>query len=279
MNKEISLTEKQRENKKEDKRALKKFAGISALAFLVGIAVGVGGAVLGDMLTEGAAGEKLMLILEKIAVYGGYVVTTALLLASIVLYKRSRAEYTAWDEENEDILCGIETKLSYVLWFSNLLMFGSYFFFTVGVWAVDIADIKHTVAGNETMYWTSLGLVFLHLVYAMTAACIIQQKTVNLSKEISPEKSGSVYDMKFQDKWMEHCDEAERYTAYKCSFKTFKTMQLVGMVLWIVCLVGQVSFGTGAFATVIVTVFLLIQTSVYSVQGIYFAKHPSEVMK
>ena len=44
-------------------------------------------------------------------------------------------------------------------------------------------------------------------------------------------------------------------------------------------LIGQMIFGTGVFATIIVTVFMIIQISVYSVQGIYFAKHPSEVMK
>ena len=117
------------------------------------------------------------------------------------------------------------------------------------------------------------------MAYALIAACLIQQKAVNLSKEINPEKSGSIYDMKFQDKWLESCDEAERYTVYKCSFKTFKTMQMVGMILWVICLIGQLSFHTGVFATIIVTVYLMVQISVYSVQGIYFAKHPSEVMK
>ena len=102
---------------------------------------------------------------------------------------------------------------------------------------------------------------------------------MNLEKEINPEKKGSIYDMKFQNKWLENCDEAERYMTYKCSFKTFKVMQTVGVVLWQICLVGQIAFGTGAFATIIVTIFMIIQTSVYSVQGIYFAKHPSEVMK
>ena len=117
------------------------------------------------------------------------------------------------------------------------------------------------------------------MAYGIVAASVIQQKGVNLSKEINPEKKGSVYDIKFQDKWMENCDEAERYTVYKCSFKTFKTMQIVGIVLWLVCLLGQMFLKTGVFATIIVTVYLIVQTSVYSVQGIYFAKHPSEVMK
>ena len=165
------------------------------------------------------------------------------------------------------------------MWFSNLIMFGSYFFFATGVWAADLVEIKGALKQDATGFWFSLGAVFLHMVYALIVSCIIQQKAVNLTKEINPEKRGSIYDTKFQDKWLENCDEAERFATYKCSFKTFKVMQLTGMVLWVICLIGQLIFGTGVFATIIVTIFMIIQTSVYSVQGIYFAKHPSEVMK
>ena len=177
------------------------------------------------------------------------------------------------------MLQGIETKLSFGLWFSNLILFGSYFFFAVGVWAVELADAESAIQMDEAGFGLSIGVVFLHMAYALAASCIVQQKLVNLTKEINPEKKGSIYDMKFQDKWLENCDEAERFAVYKCSFKTFKIMQLTGMILWLICLIGQMIFDTGVFATIIVTVFMIIQTSVYSVQGIYFAKHPSEVMK
>lgn len=273
------LTEKQQENKREDKKAFGKFAVTLVLAFVIGIAVGIGSSILRDVMEDASLKEAILDVVKGIAVYGGYVFTTVLLIISIVLYKKSRREYSTWDEEDEDVLCSIETKLSYVLWFSNLILYGSYFFFSVGVWTTDWLDMKAALEQDSTIFWISLGAVLLHIVYAMAAACIVQQKTVNLSKEINPEKTGSIYDMKFHDKWMANCDEAERYAAYKCSFKTFKTMQMVGVVLWLVCLIGQIFFGTGAFATIVVTVFMLIQTSVYSVQGIYFAKHPSEVMK
>ena len=273
------LTEKQQENEREDKKAFGKFAITLILAFVIGVGCGVGSGFLKDILGEASIMEAFLGVLKKVAIYGAYVYTTVLVIVCIVLYKKSRAEYTAWDEEDEDVLCGIETKASYVLWFSNLILYGAYFFLSAGIWAVDLTEAKSTLEYNATGFAVSILAVLLHIAYALVAACAIQQKTVNLSKEINPEKSGSVYDMKFQDKWLENCDEAERYTAYKCSFKTFKTMQLVGVVLWLICLIGQMSFGTGAFATIIITIFMIVQVSVYSVQGIYFAKHPSEVMK
>lgn len=273
------LTEKQQENKKEDKKALGKFVLILLLAFVIGIAVGFGSSVLKDLLEASMLREAFLEILSMAAIYGAYVYTTILLICSVVLYKKSREEYTAWDEEDEEVLCSIETKLSYVLWFSNLILYGSYFFLSVGIWATDYMKAENAVEQDAVGFLVSLIVVLLHIAYAIVAGSLIQQKVVNLSKEINPEKSGSVYDMKFQDKWLETCDEAERYTAYKCSFKTFKVMQIVGVVLWLICIIGQMSFQTGPFATIIMTIFMIIMVSVYSVQGIYFAKHPSEVMK
>lgn len=273
------LTEKQQENKKEDKKAFKKFFGVLVLAFFIGIIVGIGSAFIGDVLENQPVKDAFLTALQYLAMYGGYFFTTVLLIVSIVLYKKSRKEYIAWDEEDEEVLEGMETKISYVIWFSNLIMFGSYFFFATGVWAADLVEIKGALKQDATGFWFSLGAVFLHMAYALIVSCIIQQKAVNLTKEINPEKRGSIYDTKFQDKWLANCDEAERFAVYKCSFKTFKVMQLTGMVLWVICLIGQMIFGTGVFATIIVTLFMIIQISVYSVQGIYFAKHPSEVMK
>lgn len=277
---ESKMTEKQRENKKEDKKAFGKFAVILTVAFIMGIVIGVGSVILADVMMEKSSVKEMLLsLLRGVAIYGGYVVTTILLLPCVILHIKCRQEFDAWDEEDEDVLADIEIKQSYVMWFSNLILYGTYLFLSLGVWAMGIGNTGYSPEYDTNSYLIALGAVFLHMVYGLIAACIIQQKAVNLSKEINPEKIGSVYDVKFQDKWLANCDEAERFTVYKCSFKTFKTMQITGLILWIICLISQMTFGTGAFATIMVTIYLLIQTSVYSVQGIYFAKHPSEVMK
>ena len=272
-------TQKQLENTKEDKKAFKKFIWILIGAFVVGIFIGAGMSALKTALIGSSVKVTFLKILSIAAVYGGYLFTTALLIACIILYKKSRKEYAAWDEEDEEVLSRMETKISFVLWFSNLILYGAYFFLAVGIWATDIMGENEALEPDITGLLIALGAVFLHMIYGIVASSVMQQKGVNLGKEINPEKKGSVYDMKFQDKWMESCDEAERYTVYKCSFKTFKTMQIVGIVLWLICLLGQMFLKTGVFATIMVTIFLIVQTSVYSVQGIYFAKHPSEVMK
>ena len=274
------MTERQQENKREDKKAIGKFILIMIMAFGIGIGVGAGGVGLKLMFETSAVMEAMKELLASASVYGAYVYTTTLSLVSFVLYRKCRKEYTAWDEENEEVLCGMETKLSYVMWFSNLIMIGSYFFLSVGVWATDLPGVKENLSKEDGKAWILMFLaVVLHIIYALIASCVIQQKAVNLIKEINPEKNGSIYDMKFRSKWLETCDEAERYATYKCAFQTFKVTQMVGIILWLVCIIGQMMFDTGVFATIIISIFMLIQTSVYSVQSIYFAKHPGEVMK
>ncbi len=267
--------EKQQYNKQEDKKALGKLLPMMLLALLAGVLIGFVGGFLGHLM-ESSVMESCLTVLRYAAIYGGFVYTICLAIVSGVLCRKSRVEYTAWDEEDEAVLNAIETKLAYALWFSNLILYGSYFFFSVGVWATDIAKGWDS---PEDIPVIGLAAVFLHMTVALVVGSVIQQKTVNLVKEINPEKSGSVYDMKFYNKWLDTCDEAEKYMAYKCAYKSFKVMNVAGVILWIVCLVGQMSFGTGAFATIIVTIFLLVMISSYSVQTIYFAKHPSEVMK
>lgn len=49
-------------------------------------------------------------------------------------------------------------------------------------------------------------------VFLLSCACVIfaQQKAVDLERRMNPEKHGSVYDAKFQKKWLDSCDESER---------------------------------------------------------------------
>lgn len=277
--KKPELTEKQQENQIQDKKALKKFLLLLLCGVLAGFAAGVGSRVLGDaikgdgILGNAIKGDGLQNIWQKLvrlfSIYGAYVYTTVLVILSRVFYKKARTLFHTWQEDDEVTMNEIDKRVSYVTWFSQLILYGSYFFLAVGAWAADLTHVKAALETQGNLFWIAFPAVIVHMVYALVAGCIIQQKAVNLEKEINPEKQGSVYDRKFQDKWLDSCDEAERYTIYRCSFKTFKVMQNVGIFLWLICLIGQISFGTGVFATVMVTVYLIVQTSVYCLYGIH----------
>lgn len=65
----------------------------------------------------------------------------------------------------------------------------------------------------------------------MAEVVIIQQKSVDCVKIMNPEKTASVYDMKFQKKWLETCDEAEKIIVGKCAFKAFNITNSMCSVL------------------------------------------------
>ena len=44
---------------------------------------------------------------------------------------------------------------------------------------------------------------------------------VDAAKKTNPEKTASVYDTKFQKKWLDSCDEAEKIMIGKCAFKAY----------------------------------------------------------
>lgn len=79
----------------------------------------------------------------------------------------------------------------------------------------------------------------------MAEAIIIQQKCVDTAKQTNPEKKASVYDMRFQKKWMEDCDEAEKIMIGKCAFKAYSATNVVCTVLAIVLAVCALLFDIG----------------------------------
>ena len=61
-----------------------------------------------------------------------------------------------------------------------------------------------------------------------------QQRVVDLTRRINPEKQGSVYDLRFQKKWLASCDEAERQRIGQAAYSSFLVTSRTAMVVWIV---------------------------------------------
>jgi len=85
--KQNGLSEKQQENRMEDKKAFGKFVLALLLAFVVGLGVGLGSVFLKNVLEENSVKEAIVSLMRGAAIYGGYVFTTGLLIACVVLHK------------------------------------------------------------------------------------------------------------------------------------------------------------------------------------------------
>ena len=217
--------------KSENRKALPKFALTMAGSLLLG---GVLGFVIGCSrvfgLEAAALTEGLNGILAAVTPWGIPVTSVLTLGACFFLYRSAAKKYAAWGGGDEDETSeSIETALSWVLLLSAVqLIFNFFFFAAFCVYCID-ADISAlTYVG---VFVLSCGLVIF-----------AQQKTVDLERKMNPEKHGSVYDTKFQKKWLDSCDESERQQIGQACYRAYIVASRFCLGLWLVLVMLSMVF-------------------------------------
>ena len=106
---------------------------------------------------------------------------------------------------------------------------------------------------------------------------IIGQKCVDAAKQINPEKKASIYDMKFQKKWLEDCDEAEKLLIGQCAFKAYSVTNKVCAVLAGILAVSALLFNIGFLPSLVVCLIWIINHSVYCTEAIRYSKAGNKI--
>ena len=106
---------------------------------------------------------------------------------------------------------------------------------------------------------------------------MIQQKCVDTAKQTNPEKKASVYDMQFQKKWLEDCDEAEKLMIGKCAFKAYAATNAVCTVLAIVLAVCALVFDIGFLPSLTVCLVWIVNLSVYCKEAMRYSKAGNKI--
>lgn len=162
------------------------------------------------------------------------------LAVCLPIYFSGKKQLAAWDGENEAVSGEVEAKLSVAVWITGLGIVLAFFLL-----AAMFAGFVHN-AGTPRMMPKPLFLGGLAaFLLNLFAPIILQQKLVDLTKRLNPEKKGSVYDTKFQKKWYESCDEAERAVIGQCAMKAYQAMCRVCLGLWAVFALGGMFFDWG----------------------------------
>lgn len=275
----MELNEKQKENKREDKKAFKKYILIVLCSMLAGFVIGMGSMMLsnGSFLSGLAVPRH---VLELFSVYGGIVATILIEIVLCVFYRQTRTMFKDWDGEDEAVLERMEVKITLALWLTTLAVFLSYFFMPFGSYMSVISKKEFFATNGPELMSAVHGFVSIgSILFTMILMNRAQRKFVNLEKEINPEKSVSAYELKFQQKWMEESDEAEKFVVYKSAYKAYSTTKIVCSVCWIISVIGLLMFDTGFLPMILVLAIWFTLYTVYNMQTIYYTKHPSEVMK
>ena len=205
--------------KKENRNALKKF-------LLVMLAAGIVGGVFGFLAGFAAyhnLGERMVdtlnTFLAAIAPWGIPTTSVVLLGAAWWQYRGAKKQCAFWDGEEENVVDMAEGQLNGVLLLTTIQILLNFFFFAAAV-----------------VYWepgtlTILAVIGMFLA-SILAIILIQQRVVDLERQLNPEKQGSIYDLKFKKKWFNSCDEAEQKQIGQAAYKAYNTVNAICPILW-----------------------------------------------
>lgn len=212
--------------KRDNRKALPKYLLILFVAAIFGGILGFAAGWVGhDNISEAIAA----------AVVGGLTAAApwALLATSVVslalilwLYRGAKGLFTGWDGENDDVMDRADEKLNWALLLAAAQFVLDMFFFAVAQSGKNMAAL-----------WSVL--FFLISIFLIVFA---QQKIVDLTRRMNPEKQGSVYDVKFKKKWFESCDEAEQKQIGQAAYKAYNVVSTACPILWATLLMLSYAF-------------------------------------
>ncbi|MDO4306501.1 MAG: DUF3169 family protein [Eubacteriales bacterium] len=86
---------------------------------------------------------------------------------------------------------------------------------------------------------------------------------VKYLQKICPEKYGDPTSLKFQEQWLQSCDEAEREIIYQASYKSYLTTTKFTALLLIISMLCHLIWDTGIMAVLMVCLMQLVMTISY----------------
>lgn len=246
--------------KLENRRVLPRF-----LITLLGAAIlgGVAGGLLSSgqaKLLAGGVQAAVNQVMTAITPWGILISGVILLGTAFGFYRSARKIYRRWDGEDEAAAGAAEEKLSYVLLLSSVEMVIGFFFLSA----------SNLYAGGDPM---GILLVVAEFIAAAVAIVVLQQWTVDLTKTMNPEKRGSVYDLKFQRKWLESCDEAQRGRVFEASYHAFRAVNRTCVALWLALILLGFLFDFGLMPSFMVLVIWGVSQVSYTLAAIRMGKH------
>lgn len=208
---------------RDNRKSWPKFVAVLIVALFAGGALGT---AVTWIMENPSLDEVIRHLGVALGACAPWIVLCALLFwaGSMVCYRRGKAAFASWNGEDEDVPDSAEHLLSWsILWATAAQ------FFAFGGFSVVVSLIPLGYADYLSLLAAIAGLLAVTFLVLFT-----QQRVVDLTRRINPEKQGSVYDFKFQKKWLASCDEAERQRIGQAAYSSFLVTSRTAMVVWIV---------------------------------------------
>lgn len=249
------MNEHTTETRSANRRALPKFLLTVLCAALVGGVFGFCGAYFGlDGLSAGLgrAGEFFSMHVAPWLLLACAVVQP---LVCVPMYRRAKRRLAGWDGEDEAVSDAADRDLSILTWVAG--MFALATLFLMG------AAYAGPILEGEKPRFLSLFGTPVFFIAAMVENLLLQQRVVDLNRKMSPEKTASIYDMRFQEKWLDSCDEAEKLLIGQCAYRAYSAASKACVGLWLAFTLSALFFDTGFLPVLAVCVIWGVLQSVY----------------
>lgn len=258
------------EIRKANRKALPKFLLIMAISLIIGGGTGFFSARYGlNTLTSGMKSAG--------AFFGTYIAPWLMLAIAIIMpmvcapiYRSAKKLLSSWDGENEEVSDAIDKNLSIAIWITGAALILSYFLIAAS-YSGGLATFENK--NNIVPFFIGIAAFFIILIEAV----LTQQKCVDAAKKTNPEKTASFYDTKFQKKWMDRCDEAERIMIGKCAFKAYAATNTVCLVLSIALSICALVFSIGFLPSFVVCLVWIVNQSVYCKEALKYSKAGNKI--
>lgn len=258
------------EIRKANRKAMPKFILIMVISLIIGGTIGFFSA----KYSLNALSGSIQMIGEFFGIYIApwlmLAITIIVPVVSVPLYKRTKKLLSTWDGEDEEISDTVDEKLSIIIWLTSTALIISYFLIAA-LYSGGFATFENQK--NTLPFFIGIAAFFGILVESI----IIQQKCVDATKKINPEKTASVYDMKFQKKWMDGCDEAEKIVVGKCAFKAYSATNTICSVLAIVLAICALIFEIGFLPSLVICLIWIVNVSAYCKEAIKYSKAGNKI--
>lgn len=258
------------EIKMANRKAVPKFLLIMLLSLIVGGAVGFFSAKFSLNALSDSLKSAGTFFGVYIAPYLMLAMSIVIPVVCILLYKSAKKILSSWDGEDEDVYNAADKKLSVIMWITSAALILSFFLIT--------ASYSVGFSAFESKRHTLPVLVGIASFFAiLIEAVLIQQKCVDAVKAMNSEKTASVYDTKFQKKWLDSCDEAEKIMVGKCSYKAYAATNTVCLILSVVLAVCALTFETGFLPSLAVCLIWLVNQSAYLKEAMKYSKAGNKI--
>lgn len=245
--------------RQENKKAIPKF-------ILMSVGGLIGGGVLGFVLAFFMDGTNFV---ESLTAAGQFftihaapwlliVLPVVELILCLPIYFGAKKQFAGWDGEDETVSNEVEAKLSVDLWLTSMATILA-FFLAAALFSGFLDMEGNPMRVAPVNFFGGLG-AFLVTLYV---SAVLQQKIVDATKRLNPEKHGSVYDPKFHKTWLESCDEAERAIIGQCAMKAYQAVSMTCLALWAVLGLGGMFFSWGFMPAMTVCIVWGVSQSVY----------------